>query len=397
MRCSLSGIHNRMCCGFKSRDVNRISIPGRALWGCPSCNWRGNHSRFIPPGAEGAGNYSIQYGSGHRARIRASDRGIPVSSKRLEMDILVVEYNGLRLCSFAHARWLILKQNGAVTLCAFLFLRESNAVTVLARKTRYLRKQTGNMNLRSTLETGRSPRTMFKIAIFRPCAMLIRSPVQLATSLIVGIMYGYLYLLFTTFPEVFEDQYGFATGPSGLVYIGLGVGYMIAMPLFTLTSDRYVRWQTQKGKYRAEDRLPPLILGAALVPIGLFWYASPFPLAFINYTDAAKVWLECKSENSLDCAHYWDHSYRIRHAACISRHDYISGGCIHALRSVSIGWKHNFPFYAWGIVTTGWPAHVRESGPWLGKLPLGFYCYWHICAPRLLVALRGDTESSVPD
>jgi amino acid permease len=38
-----------------------------------------------------------------------------------------------------------------------------------------------------------------------------------------SIVYGYLYLLFTTLTEVYESIYGFSTGLAGLAFIGIGV------------------------------------------------------------------------------------------------------------------------------------------------------------------------------
>jgi hypothetical protein len=49
--------------------------------------------------------------------------------------------------------------------------------------------------------------------------MLILSPIVLLTSLYIGVVYGYFYLLFTTFTLVFEDNYGFSSGSVGLTYV----------------------------------------------------------------------------------------------------------------------------------------------------------------------------------
>lgn len=104
--------------------------------------------------------------------------------------------------------------------------------------------------------------------------MLLFQPIVLMMSLDVAIVYGYLYLLFTTFTFVFEQQYGFTTGQAGLVYLGLGIGSLLGLFIFGAASDRILKSQAKKnnGVFKPEFRLPPLVPGAILVPIGLFWY-----------------------------------------------------------------------------------------------------------------------------
>ena len=102
--------------------------------------------------------------------------------------------------------------------------------------------------------------------------MLIYSPIVLILALDVSIVYSYLYFLFTTFTFVFEGEYGFSTGEAGLAYLGLGVGFVIGQFGVGAFSDRYSRMKAKEGGMKPEHRLPPLILGAFLIPIGLFWY-----------------------------------------------------------------------------------------------------------------------------
>jgi len=103
--------------------------------------------------------------------------------------------------------------------------------------------------------------------------MLIRSPIAQIMALYTSLVYGYMYFLFTTFTEVFEGQYGFNTGQAGLAYLGLGIGFIIGQIAVGRFSDRYLAAQKAKhGSHKPEDRLPPLVIGGFLVPIGLVWY-----------------------------------------------------------------------------------------------------------------------------
>lgn len=91
-------------------------------------------------------------------------------------------------------------------------MRESYHPVLLARKTKRLIKETGNQNLRSALDTGITPRELFIQSIIRPTKMLFLSPIVLLLSLYVAVVYGYLYLLFTTISSVFQKRYNFSQG-----------------------------------------------------------------------------------------------------------------------------------------------------------------------------------------
>jgi len=164
-------------------------------------------------------------------------------------------------------------QAGAVTVVCFLFLRESYAYTILDRKTKRLREETGNPNLRSALDSGRSAKDLFLFSIVRPTKMLFRSPIVFLLSLYVAVVYGYLYLLFTTLTAVFEGQYGFSQGSVGLAYLGIGVGSIIGLFIVGSVSDRLLKYLSEKnGTSKPEFRLPPMIPGTFFIPLALFWY-----------------------------------------------------------------------------------------------------------------------------
>lgn len=151
-------------------------------------------------------------------------------------------------------------------------MRETNPVTLLNQKTKKLRKQTGNSDLRSRLDSGLSPWTILWMALIRPTKMLIFSPIILMLSLFVAVIYAYLYILFTTFAVVFEGQYGFSAGTVGLTYIGIGIGCVFGMALFGGISDRLMKKLANGGELKPEYRLLPMIWAGLFVPIGMFWY-----------------------------------------------------------------------------------------------------------------------------
>ncbi|CAM1509306.1 Fc.00g030450.m01.CDS01 [Cosmosporella sp. VM-42] len=170
--------------------------------------------------------------------------------------------------------WVVAIVAGAFSIGCFIFMRETYHYTILNQKTKKLRKETGNPKLRSALDTGRTTKELFNLAIVRPSKMLLFSPIVFLLSLYMAIIYGYLYLLFTAMPAIFEGQYGFSTGSVGLSYLGIGVGSMIGLFIAAGTSDRTVTYLTKKngGERKPEYRLPVIILASFFVPLGLFLF-----------------------------------------------------------------------------------------------------------------------------
>jgi len=101
--------------------------------------------------------------------------------------------------------------------------------------------------------------------------MLFLSPIILGLSLLTAVAYGTLYLLFTTVADLFITQYGIVTNV-GLVYLSFGIGQLAGISIFGAVSDSIVRRMAKGGDMKPEYRLPPMLPGAALIPIGLLLY-----------------------------------------------------------------------------------------------------------------------------
>lgn len=129
-----------------------------------------------------------------------------------------------------------------------MFLRETHPKTLLECKAAHLRASTGNPDLRSKMTQRRlTPSQVLIAALVRPSKLLVRSPILLVISIYVALVFGTMYLLFTTFTDVFEGQYGFSTTVSGLTYLGLGVALVVAMTFFRTFGDR-----VQQSRMRAD-------------------------------------------------------------------------------------------------------------------------------------------------
>lgn len=153
-------------------------------------------------------------------------------------------------------------------------MRETNAAVLLRKKTARLIKETGNNKLVPKAVTSeKDPRQILLRSIVRPVKMIVFSPIVLLLSLYAGTLYGLIFLLFTTFPGVFEETYHFGTGVSGLAYLGLGLGFLIGLLVFSFLSDKLLNQKKGDVKdaiARPEERLILMKWIAPITPLGLF-------------------------------------------------------------------------------------------------------------------------------
>jgi len=168
--------------------------------------------------------------------------------------------------------WLLTILAGAGALGCLVVLRESYATIILERKTKRLRKETGNPLLRSKMDNGLSPGAAFKKAIIRPTKMLFLSPIVIILATYSSVVYGYLYLLFTTITQVFESGYGFGGGVVGLTFLGIGIGMMTGLVIMGVLSDKILKQKAAAGEMKPEYRLPLMVPAGFIIPIGLFIY-----------------------------------------------------------------------------------------------------------------------------
>ena len=101
--------------------------------------------------------------------------------------------------------WLLVIISGFLSLVFPIFMRETYAPVILEKKVRRLRKERGNGLLRSKLDIGLSPRDYFNRGIVRPFKMLAFSPIVIIFALYMAVVYGYLYLMFTSMTYVFTQ------------------------------------------------------------------------------------------------------------------------------------------------------------------------------------------------
>ncbi|QLI64708.1 Efflux pump vrtL [Metarhizium brunneum] len=168
---------------------------------------------------------------------------------------------------------------GIIQVFGLFFLQETYAPVLLHRKKLRLVKETGNTKLHT--EFDRPDRTLLQTltnAFTRPFKLLATQPIVQVLSLYLMFLYGMIYLIFSTFPTLFATKYGETPGIIGLNYISIGVGFFLGTQVCAPLQDRVYaalkrRYVPDGGPGRPEFRVPMMIPGALLVPIGIFIYA----------------------------------------------------------------------------------------------------------------------------
>lgn len=161
-------------------------------------------------------------------------------------------------------------------LIALILCSESYAPVILQQKASRLRFETKNWALHATADEQRVDlRNIAQRYLFRPAAMMAREPILLLVTLYMSFIYGVVYLFFEAYPIAFQEQRHWNLGVGALPFLGITLGVLTGVSIIVYTSQtRFKRKMIANGgKPIPEERLLPMILGAILLPIGLFWFA----------------------------------------------------------------------------------------------------------------------------
>ncbi|WPH03971.1 putative transporter [Acrodontium crateriforme] len=165
--------------------------------------------------------------------------------------------------------------NGCVIIAAFFFFPETSASQILRLKARKLRKETHDQSFYTVDDKKRAKlSSRLSSSLKRPIKLLLTQPILQLVSIFTAYNFGLLYI-------------------SGLHYLALAVGYTVANQAGAVMMDktwvylkkRHGGGETEGGSVAPEYRLPLLIPGSLLVPIGLLWF---------GWSAASKIhWIMC--------------------------------------------------------------------------------------------------------
>lgn len=174
-----------------------------------------------------------------------------------------------------------------IQMVTMLFTPETLASVILKKRAKKLRTTTGDKRYQTAMErTELSFAKTMVISLYRPFEMLVKEVILTLFSLYLCLIYSLLYLLFFAFPIVFSEGHGFSEGKTGTTFMAIVVGILLALVFVLLWNEpmykRVARKRLESGAAcgnTPEDRLPLMMIGATLLPIGLFifaWTSMPF-------------------------------------------------------------------------------------------------------------------------
>ncbi|EFQ30362.1 major facilitator superfamily transporter [Colletotrichum graminicola] len=178
------------------------------------------------------------------------------------------------------AFWLVVIVNLTVQLIALFLLRETYAPRLLQLKARDLRKAHPGQTFHTEWEKkNRTLPGILKISLSRPWVMLATQPIIQSLAIYQAFNFGFLYLIISGFPTLWEDHYGMSKGIASLNYISVAVGSMIGVlicgPAMDATYHRLkLRYGMKEDEVGApEFRIPLMIPTAFISPCGILLFA----------------------------------------------------------------------------------------------------------------------------
>ncbi|KAK8080621.1 hypothetical protein PG997_008439 [Apiospora hydei] len=181
--------------------------------------------------------------------------------------------------------WATTIADAVIQLLGLVFLRETYAPVLLKRKRQRLVKETGNTELHTPYDDpDRTVARTLRTAVARPFRLLATQVIIQVLALYMMYLYGLMYIVLVSFPSLFsgpvsEGGYGESLGIGGLNYISLGLGFFLGAQVCAPLQDRiYAALKRRSarnggsGVGRPEYRVPMMVPGAILIPVGLFIY-----------------------------------------------------------------------------------------------------------------------------
>ena len=121
---------------------------------------------------------------------------------------------------------------------------------------------------------------LLHITFFRPLTMLVSEPIVIAWAWYIAFNFAVLYSFFAAFPLIFSSVYDFDVEQTGLTFLAIGIGCILASISVVFIDRQVYRKQLTQSRLRDEDgavapehRLYAAMIGSILIPLGLFWFA----------------------------------------------------------------------------------------------------------------------------
>lgn len=237
------------------------------------------------------------------------------------------------------------------TIIGFFFLQETYAPVILeARKDLYQRDSDDGTNFRMAGQDDRPFKTKLASSMARPLRILFTQPIVLTMAVYQAILFGTTYSLYTNFQSIHGGIYGFNTTQVGLMYIGPGLGFMIAVWFIVPKIDTVYNTLGRKnnGEAKPEFRLPLANIGAVFI-LTILVRMDNRVQSPLDHPPPLNSLLRNRTN------HHPQHLPELLHRLFLQIRS-ISHRCWRRLQEYS---RRRSP--AWGVPT------IRKSGLWMGR------------------------------
>ncbi|KAJ5122069.1 major facilitator superfamily domain-containing protein [Penicillium atrosanguineum] len=259
-------------------------------------------------------------------------------------------------------RWMFWSTSifqAVMVMVSFFSFWETHEPLILRKRAEQIRKETGDSRYYTADERIHANKSAIGIlgrALIRPVRLLAFHPIIQIASLISAFYYGILYIVLSTFSDLWTHQYHESIEISGLHYIAAALGEIIGSQICAKLMDSlYHRLKARaNGEHSPELRTPSIFPGALLGPLGLLIYgwAATYRLHWIVVDIGVFITMLGMQITSMPLQAYVMEAY--------PQHTSSAGGATQFLRSLT---AFLFPLFAprmyqvlgygWGNTTIG--------------------------------------------
>ncbi|OJI88169.1 hypothetical protein ASPTUDRAFT_135621 [Aspergillus tubingensis CBS 134.48] len=179
--------------------------------------------------------------------------------------------------SWHWSEWTSLILAGLITASIFFLVPETYGPVLLQWKARQLRAITGDSRFMAEIELRQTTlpvRLMHSCS--RPFKLFFQEIMVALFTMYLVVVYIVLFGFLTGYEFIYGRTYGFSQGSVGLTYIGMNVGFLIALAIVPHVYLSYKK-RLQAAIASGQPSLPPeerlwfAMYGAPWLPISLFW------------------------------------------------------------------------------------------------------------------------------
>jgi hypothetical protein len=193
--------------------------------------------------------------------------------------------------------WVMSAFDAGILVIGSVVIRETCAPVLLRRIAAVEGSQTRTLAKPFTSAFFQEAIAPIKVALLRPIRLLIFRPLTMFISLNLAISFAMYFLVLSTFATMWIERYQQSESNSSLHYIAIALGTTLAAQVGGPLMDWIFRRQKARapnGEETPEFRVPYMIIGLVLFPVGLFWYGwaveAHAPWAVVDLGALALTW-----------------------------------------------------------------------------------------------------------